>query len=384
MRIVNITEEGRIGGPQVRIADVAVELRHIGVETVIVCPEQDSKCFREKLGQEHVPHLAVKLQRLSSAPRLAVNWLLQFIPDIRRIAQAIRRAEPDVVHCNGAWQFKSVVAANIAGVATIWHLNDCYTPMPVRIVFKQLANWLADGFIASSHRTQRYYRLEECFPNRPSAVIQAPVDVKEYNPNSGEEAANLSDWRDKIVVTVATINPLKDFETFLRAVDEVRSEYDGSVGFVVVGPIYDSQKDYGRKIKRMAERTCGDDVKFIGHSDAVKTILKSSDVYMCSSKTESSPIAVWEAMAMGLPVVATDVGDLQRFMNWSDHGRFGFVVDVGNYRALGNRVTQLLNEEVLARKYGRNARDVAERRLDIGMCARKHRAIYEKVTDVGV
>ena len=74
-------------------------------------------------------------------------------------------------------------------------------------------------------------------------------------------------------------------------------------------------------------------------------------------------------------VVTTDVGDVASYI---DNGVNGFVVDVADPIAVADRVTQLLDSHTLRQDFGEKARQVAVSKLDISICARRHKIAYSK------
>jgi glycosyltransferase involved in cell wall biosynthesis len=99
------------------------------------------------------------------------------------------------------------------------------------------------------------------------------------------------------------------------------------------------------------------------------------DVYVCSSLAESSPVAVWEAMAMARPVVSTDVGDVPRHIA---DGENGYVVPVGDHAALAARALRLIEDPALARRLGANARAEVLACFTPARIAEKTLALYRR------
>ena len=110
----------------------------------------------------------------------------------------------------------------------------------------------------------------------------------------------------------------------------------------------------------------------------MRPLLKRFDIYMCSSEAESSPISVWESMAMAKPVVSTDVGDVPLYVR---EGLNGFIVEVGNGEEMANRLEELVLDEELRSKFGQRSREIAVDKLDIEKCAQRHWTAYNAIID---
>jgi glycosyltransferase involved in cell wall biosynthesis len=104
------------------------------------------------------------------------------------------------------------------------------------------------------------------------------------------------------------------------------------------------------------------------NSDALRDLFHRSDVFVLPSRSECFGIATVEAMAAGLPVVATDVGGAADIV---DNGRTGYLIPGGDSRSLANALDSLTSDAGKRVAMGRAARDVAEQRFDIERNARR-------------
>ncbi len=378
IRVANITEEGRYGGPQGRIVDVASRLPQYGVETTVICPSFDSERFRREMDEEGVDYVSTMLHRLTRERSMLARYVAGFGPEVLNVARILRQRDVQVAHCNGSWQIKGMLAAKLAGVPTAWHLNDTNMPTPVKGLFHALAPVVADSFIAASERTRRYYLDGTMLKSKPSAIIQAPVDTEIFDPERVDPSPMIADHPGLKVATVATINPIKSIEDFIDAARLVDERLDREIHFFVVGPVHDSQQAYGRRLEARASDLAH--VHFTGGTDDVPSVLKATDVYVCSSAFEASPISVWEAMSMAQPVVSTDVGDVAEHLEGDGPPR-GAVVPVGDSEALAERIAELADDPERRKRLGARARRHAREHFDVDVCARQHADFYRTLID---
>ncbi len=99
------------------------------------------------------------------------------------------------------------------------------------------------------------------------------------------------------------------------------------------------------------------------------------DVFALSSQHEGLSIALIEAMALGKPAVVTDVGGLPEVI---EDGEQGFIVPVGRYAALADRIVRLLEDPALRAQMGREGRTRADD-FDIRHSVRRIEQVYEEI-----
>jgi glycosyltransferase involved in cell wall biosynthesis len=290
------------------------------------------------------------------------------------IYKILKKNQIDIVHCNSARQFKGVLAGFLTGKRVIWHLQDTWSPQIINIFF-MTTGLVAKHFITAGEKVQQYYLKSFPFSRKSVKIIQAPVDTSYYNPNFVAIDNRVKLNQAPTVLSVGNINPAKGFEYFVRAVHYLKNNKNNP-NFWIVGPHFDSQKHYYEHLQELVKEYNLGNFFFYGSSDNVRSILKSADIYVCSSIHEASPISVWEAMAMGKAIVATDVGDVKHFIR---DGENGFVVPTRDPKALAEKIDILLNDSELRESFGVKARETAVEHLDISVCAQKHAEFYRQV-----
>lgn len=381
LRVFNVIEEGKVGGPQVRMVRVAAALAD-RTDTVIVMPRANSGPFREMCDVHGVRYRALPLTRITKEWGAALAYLLFSPLEVLRLARLFREGQADLVHASGgSWQYKAVIAARIAGVPVVWHLNDTSMPSWVRQLFRLLQP-MANGFIHTSSRVKTYYG-RYISGDRPFALIPPPVDVDKYSPSvefSGDEDILTLFGNEPVIGTIGNVNPVKGLETLLRAAGRLHT-----LGFsphvVIVGTVFDRQQRYYKELLQLARDLRLERIHFVGGRADVRPLLARFDIYVCSSLAESWGMAAWEAMAMARPVVSTDVGDVSFHVK---NGESGFVVPVGDAERMADRLVELFKDAALRQRMGVAARREVRRLLAPGVVADKTLAFYREVIDVSV
>lgn len=376
LRIANIIEEGRWGGPQKRITLVGTALKQHFVETVVFLPRGGSTYFRGELDKTGIAWRALPLHRLGRGWKALSIYALTFFADVFVIWCELRRGHYDAIHVSGgAWQFKGAIAGRIAGKPVIWHLNDTQMPKLLICIFNRLA-FLATGFIVTANRVRSYYLEEKKGSNKPIFTVQAPVNIVGYDRDIVIPHEMILQANGLCIVTVANVSPVKGIDTLIKAASLFKQSVAGAAGFnvFIVGKIHDSQSQYSSSLKKLSVSLGLDlDIHFVGLQEDIPGILKACDIFVCSSVAESGPMSVWEAMAMGCAIVSTDVGDVAEYIK---NGENGFVVPVSNAEAMADAIAQLANDPELRRQFGQCAREVACQKLDVSVIAEKTASAY--------
>ena len=119
---------------------------------IVVLPKNGSGLFYKKLTKKNILTRRLNLHRLTRQKSHLVKFIAFFIPELFSLYRLFRKERVDIVHCNGSWQVKGVIAGKLAGAKVVWHLNDTRR---IRIIdlFSYLAGkYLCDAFIFAAKR----------------------------------------------------------------------------------------------------------------------------------------------------------------------------------------------------------------------------------------
>jgi len=173
------------------------------------------------------------------------------------------------------------------------------------------------------------------------------------------------------LIGVGSLTYQKAFEVLVRAAAKLVEE--GFDDFLV--RIAGEGPDRDRLEHLILEVGVEDNVKLLGIRDDVGALLKSSDIFIMPSRYEGLSIAMIEAMAFGLPVIASDVPGLSRYI---DQGKNGFLFQVGDHKALAECILLLANNKILIKKLSKGAMDTFEKEYDIRENIKPLNALFRK------
>lgn len=376
IKVLNITEEGRGGGPLKRIKDVAENLMDQEVETTVLFPNEGSETFKQNLIEANIPFIETGMHRLTKAKGPLLAYVFTFIPEIIRLVRIINKNKFDIVLCNSAWQIKGVLAAKFTKAKSIWIQNDSYSSGLVSKLFAFVSK-RADSFVFVSNRTKEFYSsVNKKILDKPFVIIQSPVDTNRFSASSIDHFSSPFEEEGTNILSVGYINNNKGFDTLIRAIQEVNKSTTTKVNFYIAGPVFDSQQNYYNMLLDLQKELKVDNLHFLGMRNDIPNLLKTIDIYVCSSDFEASPISVWEALASELPVVSTDVGDVKGILL---ENNCGLVVPVKDPSQLAESILKYLNDQELQNQLSKNARSTAIKLFSLQSVAKKYKAFYHQV-----
>lgn len=205
---------------------------------------------------------------------------------------------------------------------------------------------------------------------RTEVVIHG-VDVDDIVRRRGERDAARAELGvepdELLVVTVANLRANKDYPTMLAAARRL-AEAGESVRFMSVG-----QGPLAEQLEQERDRlSLGERFRFLGYREDPIRVLVAADVFCLSSRFEGLPISMLEAMAAGLPVVATEVGGIPSVIS---DGKEGRLVPAGDPAALASAVADLGRPEVRGKFAAAAVQRVDE--FGIARAVKRQQDLYE-------
>jgi glycosyltransferase involved in cell wall biosynthesis len=283
------------------------------------------------------------------------------------------RLRPDIVHANSSKAGAiGRIAAFLAGVRHRvftthgWAFAAAEGPAArVYALVERSLRPITSTVICVSEREQhRGLEARACAAGRV-LVIQNAVDPARFEPGSSRARHRRRDLDPVELVSVGRLAPPKDFATLLDALAELPR---GSARLRIVGdgPERDALEERAHTLRLDAW------VSFEGTLPDVAPALGEADVFVLSSRSEGMPMSVLEAMAAGLPVVATDVGGLRELVDEQN----GVLVPRDDARSLAEALTRLVVDGDLRRRLGAASRQRAVAGFALPAWRDRHRALY--------
>ena len=369
MKVLHVITDTNFGGAGRYLLYLLSQPAFNSIEVAVACPEGELGKRIDAAGIRRIP---ISGRDMSYGHKL--TW---------ELIRVIGRERPHVVHTHSCLSGR--LAARLRGVPVVYTKHNQVRipnekgvtpppPEPVRRVLNGLvASALSDRVIAVSEGAAR--ELAESGVKK-SMIVPIPngIDLAPYKvawKKRQAESRGASAKRGFLVGTVARLHRQKALDVMLEAAKLVLAS-EPSTRFVIAGtgPMEDQLKAKIRELKLEPY------VKMPGFVSDVPAFLAGLDIYVLSSDYEGIALALVEATASGLPVVATSVGGVPEVIV---DGFNGLLVPPRQPKALAQAIVRLLVDPDLARRMGDAGRKRAEELFDAKVMAEKTVKVYEEV-----
>lgn len=384
--LVAIIHHNVFGGPHNQLLRLREPLLAQGWETIVVLPREPGNAA-DRLRTAGIKVLQVPLHRPRKCfrPGPHLRLLAGFRSEVAELRRIIRSERADVVQVFGPMYPHGAVAARQEGVPVVWQLLGTFAPGPIRTVMMPVVLHLSDVVMTTGMGIARAHPGAMRLGNRLMTFFP-PVDSNEFRPDPvrrklAREKLGISP-DDLLVGTVGNFNRVKGHDLLVRSAHRVRQCFP-RVRFRILGAATPSQAVYYRaKVKNLAADLGlldNDYLRFVVPGSRVAHYLPAFDMFVLSSRAEGIPTSILEAMACGLPVVATDVGSIKEVVG---EGITGRVVRPQAPQEMADAIVDLLRNPVLRSTMGAAARRKAFELYSTTVCAETHLHAYEMAQEV--
>ncbi len=314
-------------------------------------------------------HLIVAMDSVTAArerldPRLDVTF-----PEVeirkgsawanrRMFRTKLHEWRPDVLVTHN-WGSIEWAMANLPRVCRHIHIEDGFGPEEqntqlARRVWTRRLVLAGRTVVVPSRNLERIAKSIWRLPSRRVVYIPNGIDLARFAiPHNPDIAMNCG-GDGPIIGTVSALRPEKNFQRLLRAFRLASEQCAARLVLVGGGPEREGLE------RLAAEQGIADRIYFAGHVAAPASLYAAFDVFALSSDTEQMPISVIEAMAAGLPVAGTDVGDVRTMLATENAPFIGPRSD----EALATSLLTLLRDPDLRRRVGEANRAKVQKDYD--------------------
>jgi sugar transferase (PEP-CTERM/EpsH1 system associated) len=362
-----------IGGMENGLVNLINQMPACSYRHAVLCVENYSE-FRDRITR-------------SDVEVVALNRSAKGLRHVRReVFRQCRRLRPVIVHTRNKSGLDALLPARLAGVPHCIHgehgldVDDLHVRRWKPALLRRLHSPLVDRYITVSRHLEGYLRERVGISEPRITQIYNGVDTQRFAPGArsldGLLPPNMRGERLVVIGTVGRVQPVKDQATLLRAFAMLRArrlDLRGRLRLAVVGagPLL-------AELKSLADSLgISPVVWFPGALANIAEVLRTFDVFTLTSLNEGISNTLLEAMASGLPVVATAVGGNLEIVEDGTNGRLFPVQDVG---ALCDQLEAYATDASLRVGHGVAARRAAIGRFSLAAMVSAYQAVYDQVS----
>lgn len=291
----------------------------------------------------------------------------------------LRKYKPDILHAGWVqhYGFISALSGYHPLVIIPWGSDILIEPHK-SIIHKLLTKYSlrkADMISCDAEFVKKEIINISGYPEENIVVFPQGIDQNKFNSDvDGTEIRKRLGWEDKkILIMARTFKPVYGIEYFLEALVHVTKHIpDVRVMLCGDGPLRDKFMDF------VKDNSLEEYVHFAGNvpNDELPKYFNAADIYVSSSLSDGTSLALLESMACGLPSVVTDVPAIKE---WVSDGMNGFIVPRKDSRILAEKLIEILDNDDLRRKFGEKNLEIAKKRANWDDNFMKLVGIYKKL-----
>lgn len=275
-----------------------------------------------------------------------------FVGRVRAFNEIIKSEKPDIIY---AWDNLTFIIARVSNLffsgkiinGSVRHgvMDESFFQR-----VRSLVLWTSKHIIANSKAGLKANRLNK------GHVIYNGIDDSFFDESEPQQklAEEIGDFEQPVFVSVANLVPYKDYSTVLKSLATLK--HDGhTFTYLIIGegPNRESIQ------KQIIELNLSEEVHLLGKKINVRDYLLQSDLFIHSSKGEGCSNAILEAMACGLPVVASNTGGTSEIVD----PEFSRLFEYLDSKDLENQIKSILNNNLA--ELGKSAKKHAENRFTV-------------------
>jgi len=367
IKIAHVVHSLEVGGLENGLVNVINHLDPSVFSHSIVCLIRSGELAKR------IIHEDVSVRELGLNPN-------RFKFPVMRLAKLFREIRPDIVHTRAWGTVDAIMAARLAGVPRVIHgehgrdVADPEGRDRKRNVIRKCLSPMVDSFMTVSNDLQRWLTEMVGIPAHKVVRIHNGVDTQKFSREGRAAARRMLglDDADVAIGIVGRLDPVKDHRSLLQAFASA-AQANPLARLIIVGDgaVREAIESQINAL-RIADR-----VQMLGERQDVADILRALDCFTLTSIAEGISNTILEAMATGLPVVATRVGGNPELVQ---HGLTGQLVAPGDVDALAQAFKTYLNDPELRIRVGNAARDRTEKYFSLERMVANYTEFYSSVS----
>lgn len=349
------------GGQEKQLYELVKRLDKDRYEITVICLSND--CFWTKYISEYAKCIEIERKR-----GMEFNRLIKLIKLTNKI-------EPDIIQC---WGYSATVYGMISAILnsvpikiiTIRGKEKYKSIMMylINYIFYRFSKLIIYNSIEALEYEKKIYNLSE----HKLKVVFNGINIDDFNTDDIQNRSAVLGIQVpencKTIGTTSSLTKRKNLTMFLDCAKGILKKWSNFI-FVIagIGDQVKELKDYAKVLN--IEKS----VFFLGFRNDIPQLLKCFDALWLTSIEEGTPNSILEAMAAGIPVIATDVGGNREIIK---HRINGFIVPLNDMEQMVNYTIEVLNKRLLKEKIIKEARETIRNKFDMNKMIAEMDNIY--------
>ncbi len=364
MKILQLTTHLEMGGISVYVDTLSRGLAARGHRVTVA---SSGGWFERSLAEQSIPH--VRLSCRTSGELNPKLWLSVF----PRLMKVIRDEKPEIIHAHTrVAQVLGRVAGILAGIPMVSTCHGLYPLHPGRRYFSCWGNRVVAISKSVENLLLNDYHL--AVPNEVSLIPNGVETARFLKPVPEQQRDDYRQrhgiWGDPIIGSVARLSPVKGLDLLLKVLPSLVKKHP-NLQLLLVGDGPEKEplirQAYALGMERHLILSCA--------VSQTQLPLSLMTVFAAPSRQEGFGLAIVEAMAAGVPVVASDTGGPAEII---ENGKTGLLIPVGDADALEQAIDSLLSDPGKASRIAQAGRQLACQKFDINRVTGQMEELYEK------
>jgi len=363
-----------------------IELANRNWEVFAITPEGKYSSNYPEYG---IKHISYNIERRSFNPFLELKTILE-------IYRILKTFKPTILHTfnikpniYGAIAGKlaqvPIIINTITGLGSFYVENNLKTKFVRRLIniFYRLILHFSDYIIFQNFDDLKYFHKNSLVKKKKATVIKGwGIDTRHFSLDSIQletskrlrKELNLS--KKTIILMIARLIKHKGVLEYCRAAQIIKSYYEGTIEFLLVGD-FDKGNPFCIEKNKLYYFIQNNIIKFLGRRDDIKELIALCDVFVLPSYyREGIPRTLIEAASMGKPIITTNAVGCKEVV---EHGRNGFLIPRKDSDSLAEALEILIKNKKLREKFGKYSRQKAIKKFDKNIIIEKTINLYKKL-----
>jgi glycosyltransferase involved in cell wall biosynthesis len=365
-KILFVSTSSTVGGAEKTLYTLATLLNPEKVEIVGIVTLKPKGHFAHKLEAAGVPVFSLNVKTSAG------------LQDLQKLAVIIHETKPDIVHAIMYQAIQLSRAVRKLGYAEFKLVSSPRVNYRTR---GTLSLWIdgylksADDLLIAECESSRKYLLEKLgYEESKTATIHNGVDIAGWPISKKDREKRRKELRleekDILIGTVGRLDEQKGQHYLLEAIAKLKASHPIKCAVIGEGPLLP------HLTQRVRQLGLEEDVFLLGHKDNIPSWLSAFDIFVLPSLWEGIPNALLEAMALGLPIVATNVDGVPEAVN---HDISGVLCAPKDPQAMVVPLQDLIVDEEYRQRLGESAKLVVNEHFKLVDMLEKYESAYDKI-----